>query len=300
MHHQNEAEDAAREAASGKLDPQHLYKHENGETNYGKKIGAALAVGLGAFGAGLSGGPNYALQIVNKSIDDDLAAQKENMAKKERTAAGKKQVANEMFQQHREKLGDDRLYRIQALQDYRQQLQDMAAKTTDPQAKAKAQMVDATVAKQQADITKEYATDKTNNTFKNRALAAEELRAGAAAGGRVSPGAQAKVASAQAAMQALNRVRAINEQSGTALSPTEREKGDAARQALESALASMHGGLSTRNKDIYEKMVGENPASIGAFLRKGRYDELEAMLKGEIQASVGGGGGQGLGSTEEE
>lgn len=35
----------------------------------------AIAVALGAFGAGLTGGPNYALQIINKRIDDDMKLQ---------------------------------------------------------------------------------------------------------------------------------------------------------------------------------------------------------------------------------
>ncbi len=297
MHHQNEAEDAAREAASGKLDPEHLYKHENGETNYGKKIGAALAVGLGAFGAGLSGGPNYALQIVNKSIDDDIAAQKENMAKKERTAAGKKQVANEMFQQHREKLGDDRLYRIQALQDYRQQLQDMAAKTTDPQAKAKAQMVDATVAKQQADITHQYAAEKANNTFRNRTLSIEEQRAGAA-GGRVSPATQTKVANVQAAIKAVNEYASMADK-GVYDKLGKGGAGAETQNALMAALARVNGtSLSSRNKEFFEKMAGGNPADIFSVGREERIKQLRRTLDDELQTAMAGGGSAGNAAPE--
>lgn len=43
----------------------------------GQKIASALAVALGAFGAGLTKGPNYALQILDKDMDDDHRQQVE-------------------------------------------------------------------------------------------------------------------------------------------------------------------------------------------------------------------------------
>src|SRR6185312_13570809 len=46
------------------------FSNEDGSTNWGLKIGSALAAGLGAYGAGLTHGPNYALQILNKNMDD--------------------------------------------------------------------------------------------------------------------------------------------------------------------------------------------------------------------------------------
>jgi hypothetical protein len=44
----------------------------------GNKIQAALAIALGGIGAGLTGGENQALKIINKAIDADIDAQKEN------------------------------------------------------------------------------------------------------------------------------------------------------------------------------------------------------------------------------
>lgn len=301
MHHKNEAEDAARSVAEMKVDRNKFYENEDGSTNYGKKIGAALAMAMGAFGSAITKGPDFALEIINKAVDDDLAAQRTNIAKSERGADKKQEAVNAMFTQHREATSDEMTHRLQAVQEFRQQLQDMAAKTTDPQAKARAQSVDAAAAKQQADITHQYATERANNTFRNRQLQVEEERVKATAG--KNPAAQAKVANAQAAMAALARVEAINSKSGTSVSPVEREKGEAAQQALESAFARLQGGgLSSRNKDIFEKMVGGNPAGMGAFLRKGRYGELRAMLQDEMRAAAGGGGamqGSGLGTTEE-
>jgi len=55
------------------------------EVDKGRVIGgvwstilSALAMGMGAFGAALTGGPNMAMQIINKAIDRDIKAQLEN------------------------------------------------------------------------------------------------------------------------------------------------------------------------------------------------------------------------------
>lgn len=47
----------------------------------GTKITSALAIGLGALGSAITGGPNYALQIIDKAINDDLNIQTKNMEK---------------------------------------------------------------------------------------------------------------------------------------------------------------------------------------------------------------------------
>lgn len=46
----------------------------------GQKIMAAIAVGLGGFGAGMTGGQNQALSIINTAMQNDLNKQKENIA----------------------------------------------------------------------------------------------------------------------------------------------------------------------------------------------------------------------------
>ena len=44
----------------------------------GSKILAAIAVGLGQYSSAINGGPNNALAIINKAVDDDVAKQKYN------------------------------------------------------------------------------------------------------------------------------------------------------------------------------------------------------------------------------
>jgi hypothetical protein len=66
--------EAAEFAEKNKIDPGRYWS----SMDTGNKVQAALALALGGIGAGLSGGPNHALGIINKAIDADIDAQKEN------------------------------------------------------------------------------------------------------------------------------------------------------------------------------------------------------------------------------
>ena len=66
----------AQRAEYQQIDPNHLWK----ERGVGAQIGAAIAMGLGAFGSALTGGPNTAQQIIDKAMDRDLESQAKNIA----------------------------------------------------------------------------------------------------------------------------------------------------------------------------------------------------------------------------
>lgn len=61
------------EISQGKLKPYF------GKEDTGRKFLAAIAAGLGAYASAMTGTPNFALEIINKAIDDDLAIQKEEL-----------------------------------------------------------------------------------------------------------------------------------------------------------------------------------------------------------------------------
>jgi len=73
---------------TAKIDPTRFYRHPDGTANLPKSIGAAIAIGLGALGSilpaqyGGTGGPNVALQIIDKAIDRDIQAQRDDIANK--------------------------------------------------------------------------------------------------------------------------------------------------------------------------------------------------------------------------
>ncbi len=86
------ANDAISQA---KIDPERFW---NSKTT-GSKISSAIFLGLGAAGAIAGGGPNYALQILDKQIGRDIDAQKHNLANKRAGLAGQQSLLG-MMRQH--------------------------------------------------------------------------------------------------------------------------------------------------------------------------------------------------------
>lgn len=68
----------------------------------GQRILSAVAIAMGAFGASISGGPNYALQIVNDRINRELDAQRSELEKKK----GKVSELGRIFERNQNLLGD--------------------------------------------------------------------------------------------------------------------------------------------------------------------------------------------------
>lgn len=69
----------AQEAAKTNIDPK-AYFHN---MNTGQKIGNAIALIIGGIGAGMTHGPNMALETMNRAIDRDIESQKINLGKKQ-------------------------------------------------------------------------------------------------------------------------------------------------------------------------------------------------------------------------
>ena len=70
-----------------------------GKEDTGRKIMAAIAAGLGAYASAMSGTPNYAMQILNQAIDDDLEKQKTEMAFKRQTINDQRLLLTEKRQE---------------------------------------------------------------------------------------------------------------------------------------------------------------------------------------------------------
>lgn len=60
----------------GQLDPRRALG------GVGTQVLAAISIGLGAYGAAMTGGPNYAMQIIDKAIERDIVAQKDRFRNK--------------------------------------------------------------------------------------------------------------------------------------------------------------------------------------------------------------------------
>lgn len=124
--------DQLRAESRSELDSGRFWKKKSN----GEKFMGALAMGLGAYVQAMGGGPNAAMQIINKAIDDDIMEQKENRA-----------AARERFQDKRLSMADKK----QVFQDERQNfLAKKSAYLDVAQSKVAAFMQDAKTEEQKA------------------------------------------------------------------------------------------------------------------------------------------------------
>jgi hypothetical protein len=80
---EGENEEIAKSVREGAVKPGQYWEN----LGTGNKILAAISIGLGGFAAGMTGGRNVALDIIQKTIDNDIEAQKKNLDSKENLLA---------------------------------------------------------------------------------------------------------------------------------------------------------------------------------------------------------------------
>lgn len=78
MDYQNHYDEMVRQVASEKIDPKRFINN----MSTAQKITSSIGLMLSGLGAGLQGGPNIALQMLNRDIDNDIESQKENLGRK--------------------------------------------------------------------------------------------------------------------------------------------------------------------------------------------------------------------------
>ena len=77
------------------IEPNRIFKN----TSTGAKILAAISVGLGAYAASMTGGRNYAMEIIEGAIADDIQAQKLELQQKGAAIDDKRNLLNDLIKQ---------------------------------------------------------------------------------------------------------------------------------------------------------------------------------------------------------
>ncbi len=133
-HYQQSANaiDAERQAVQQDLKEGHIdpKRYWNSQTDVGK-MSTAIGLILGGIGSGLQGGPNHAVEFLNKAIDRDVEAQKSDMANKHN-------LLSSLTQQFGNVTTAANMLRTIHADTVVNQLQQAAAKATDPKAAAAA------------------------------------------------------------------------------------------------------------------------------------------------------------------
>jgi len=120
--------------ADSKIDPDRVWK----EKGTGARIVAALAQGLGAFGASLSGGANYATQIVDQMIRDDIAAQESDRENKRGDVDEQRQGIAGMMSRYDDQRQQQAAQTALSYQHVQQQLEGLTANVQDVETRERA------------------------------------------------------------------------------------------------------------------------------------------------------------------
>ena len=159
------------------------------------RIFSGLAVALGSFGASMTGGPNYALQIVNDRINREIDAQKSEIDKKK----GKVTELGRLLQQNENLLGDATDARKLAQAQTYLALASQAEAQTKGRELGPQQQAVVDKLKTQAETTfRELQTNVEGRAANTLMIAAQERQA-------------QRVAAAAAAAKERERVRALTE-----------------------------------------------------------------------------------------
>ena len=110
-----------------------------------QKIGGALAIGLGALGAGLTGGQNYAMQIIDKAVDDDYRNWQANIDAKNKSFLNQRQYINDLQNDFKDKQQLALAYKALAYDRANAQLNEIAAKRKELEALPNFQLLKANI-----------------------------------------------------------------------------------------------------------------------------------------------------------
>ena len=149
--------DAVTNLRSAKVDPTRFYRHPDGSANYPKTIAAAVAIGLGALGSTLparygGGGPNVALQLVDKAIDRDIQAQRDDIANQRAGVGLQMNLLSQMRGMYADERKAELATKVAMLESYKMQLETTSARSGDERVANRAAMLVAETDQKQAQI----------------------------------------------------------------------------------------------------------------------------------------------------
>ena len=222
------------------------------------RIFAGLAVALGSFGASMSGGPNYALNIVDQRINRELDAQKTEIDKKK----GKVTELGRLLQQNENLLGDATAARKLA------RAQTYTALAADIEARSKG----AALGPQQQQALATLRANAANE------MAGLQESVTTAAAQKALVGAQERQAQRQAAAAAAASNRARLQKLEDTLFLEEGKALIAARTPSPEAAAKLTGRATAMAKDFDEKGLATGPALFQNIMRKIGVDPITGAV----------------------
>ena len=120
------------------IEPNRIFKN----TSTGAKILAAISVGLGAYAAGMTGGRNYAMEIIDSAIENDIQAQKLELQQKGAAIDDKRNLLNDLIKQGMSESEAEEASRLMLLQKAKRTLDERLLDIKDARMKEDAKNLD--------------------------------------------------------------------------------------------------------------------------------------------------------------
>jgi len=135
---------------TSKIDPQRMFKTAAGKPDTGKRILAAIAIGLGQYSATHLRKENTALRLINNAIDRDIDAQKANLANKQAGLAAESSILGMMRQKFADEKDAEAATRIHLMELAKMDLESVLGQSASKQAALRGQDAIAQLDQQQA------------------------------------------------------------------------------------------------------------------------------------------------------
>ena len=123
------------------IEPNRIFKN----TSTGAKILAAISVGLGAYAASMTGGRNYAMEIIEGAIADDIQAQKLELQQKGAAIDDKRNLLNDLIQRGMSEAEAEQSAKLMLLQKVQRTLQQRLLDIKEERMKSEAENMDASL-----------------------------------------------------------------------------------------------------------------------------------------------------------
>lgn len=175
------------------------------EKSTGDRLLAAIATGMGAFGAGMTGGPNYAMNIIKDTIDRDLDVQKSRLGKAQAGVQARRSVLGDLRARLKDEEAADLAFYDASLKKVEDKFLGMAATAKSADLKAKAQEMAAKLQEERAKVQGSLATKvQTTVTAESKPVIPQ--------GGFKSPEELIKTADGDALIKAAREARTASDQ----------------------------------------------------------------------------------------
>jgi hypothetical protein len=292
-----------QEVANSPIDEKAFWKDKSGP----EKVMAAIAVGFGAFAAGMNGGPNHAANIIDRAIEQNIDAQKANKQGKQA------EISNNMMllDKNHEILGDQRAAdaqtRMQLLQRASQHVDEVMQENKNPETIARGEAIKAALQEKYADaqatrdavvMHENYARVVTGGAGRPAPLVDMDQTKTVKLDGKdynlqyLTPEAAATTRTEVTDLQAASSVgRRILATDPSKWSPEDRAKMESAIGQIDALHAKAYGTGIRAAKEVLEAIHGGKPNALTNI--GGRAALVEALDSGDrlARAKVVAGGG---------